>query len=479
MVNPLDKWMDELEEKFFESSWQGDTKRPLLKVNNDPLFLMTYSEPELGEPRSWDHLRRSSLASPVGYENDGVHTTPPLLNWVSHYHTPESWERLKNEVFPESENYVVNLSAVARDNMRTQFKNYLEDDSDTILMNPPDVMDTFRDKKDTQDILSSQGVPTIPTADAETLVVDGIEALEAELGPLDGRAVMKPVNGSGGDGVVSGPVDELQYMLGTKDGRLDLLKDLDHPQPEEVSPDELWNQMIIQPEVPHDKDYRILTVGDRIVNGEIRYAPDDELCTNLSQVSSKVLGDDMGVYGKALNSMESERVMPLYMNLDESISSGTYKDLSSGRPDIPKQSVKELAIDSLFPHINRLCSDQEAPIKHGADIIQTPLEKVREFPNYSEITEYAEEGDAYLVMEQNGNPGSMVDLIARWSGNPEQISTIHVYNQMRELAGMETLEEANIDENHEEVWDRLDGFYPSRDTSLNKYKDTAATNLKI
>jgi hypothetical protein len=478
MTNPVDNWMDELEEDFFEETWQGDSKRPLFKVNDDPLFLMTYGEPDAGEPRSWDHLRRSSLASPVGYENDGIHRSPPLLNWVSHYHTPESWEVLKDEVFPESDRYVVNLSAVARDNMRTRFKDYLEEDPQTVLMNPPEVIDSFRNKKRTSEVLGNAGIPTIPTADAETLVIDGEEELESELGPLEGRAVLKPLNGSGGDGVVSGTIDELRYLLDTPEGRTELLNEVEHPNPQEVSAEEVWQQMILQPEIEHNKDIRVETVGDQIVNGEIRYAPSDELCTNLSQVSSEAMGRDMGVYGKALNSMRGGRVVPLYMNFDGDMEPETYEELSVNREDIPSAPVRELTLDALEPYIED--SGKEVPLKHGADIIQTPVGSIEDFPNYEEILEYAENGTANLVMEQNGNPGSMVDLIARWSGNAEQISTLHVYNHMRELAGMESLDVEDVVENPEsDVWSRLDGYYPSRDSDVSEYTDVATTNLKL
>jgi hypothetical protein len=480
-MEEVDEFLDYFQEKHFPD-WHGSKKRPYFAATDEPISLMTYTEPTGDYTRSWSHLRRCALAAPTGYNGSDHHETKPLINWSSHYFKPEQWEDLKDMY--EEENYVVNMSLVARNSMLTDFFDYLENDDETIIVNPASIMDTFDNKLTTAKHLDQADLPGIPSAVASELIYDGKEAVEAQIGDGgDHGYVVKPFNGYGGDGVEG--FDDIEGARDYITQELDKpLKDIVDNPPRSKKDIPFHELHLIQPKVPHNSDLRVITVGDDIVNAERRSAANGNLCTNISNIDGLVDGKDLGVYGNALNALKSGRVMPINVDYGDNISESIYSDVAANNPGLLPPGARDLSMDiinSFGPKEFNYNSDlPEKPFKIGIDLLETKKEDITHLPDSTieRALEYEDDGKVYLSPELNGNPGSMADLIARWSGLEDQVSTIHVNNLMRDLAGLETDEIDDITGNqNNSVWRRIDEWYPELQ-SESRFLGVAGNNLK-
>ncbi|MFB6226058.1 MAG: RimK family alpha-L-glutamate ligase [Candidatus Paceibacteria bacterium] len=500
--HPVEKIREEQKEKMFpdwrksiNEVFKGDfsgEKDPFYLENADPLFLMTMSEPEPGNPRTWDHIRRNALAAPMGYDEGEFHNQPPLVNWAYHLHTPETWDRLKDNMLSsneQAERAVINLSYTARDSLLVPFKEHITDDSETVVLNPIDVADLFTDKYETFRHLDEAGLPTIPTTKASTLFYDGKEATEAEIGSDDRGYVIKPLNGFGGDGVFKvDSLEEVREMLNTPEGIREIVEEGSYESEDELEEEfekrnnnreEVWENYLIQTRIPHPSDIRVEGIGDKFTNAERRYSADGELCTNFSDVSANYEGSNFGVYTKILNAISEGRLEPLYLDLLD----------KPGRTDELGQGARNLSqeiMDSIDAHAFNFDDNlPQNPVKIGIDLLETKREKIQHLPDHwiERAEEFSDGNTLYFIPELNGMPGSGVDLAAMYADAPEQISTIHVYNLMRDLSGLDDYSVDQIVENYSQdpegqLYQRILGFYPDSDLSKEEYLKLASLNDK-
>ncbi|MFB6200281.1 MAG: hypothetical protein ABEJ83_05330 [Candidatus Nanohaloarchaea archaeon] len=452
MSDQVDKEMDRYQEENFPD-WHGSSKRPYFEAVDEPMALMTYTKPVDDHPRSWSHLRRTALASPFGYGDGDLEG--PMINWASHYFKPEQWEELKDQY--DEDRFVVNMSLLARQNMLSEFKDYLQEDDETVVVNPMDMMDVFDSKYSTAQHLENSDLPGTPSVTAYDLLHEGQESVEAEIGDGgDYGFVVKPFNGYGGEGVEPfDTLDEVEEYL-TED-----LEDL-----VEQHGDEVYRKHIIQPKVPHDSDLRVVTVGDEIVNAERRFAPEEELCTNISSIDGVLNGQNLGVYGNAYKALKNDRVMPVNVDYFDEIPEISQEALTENDSliGLGAEELSEDILNSFDPdEFNFDNNLPQRPFKIGIDLLEADRDEIDHLPD--ELIDTAEaysDGDTvYLVPELNGNPGSMADLIARWSRMEEQMTPVHTYNLMKDLAGLETDPVGDIlGDKENPAWKRIDEFYP-------------------
>ncbi|MFB6226057.1 MAG: hypothetical protein ABEJ02_01765 [Candidatus Paceibacteria bacterium] len=118
--------------------WQH-SKDPYRHFSDNPISVMTYSEPNNGAEYSWTNVVRNILADPLGSNSE----TQPVVNWCSHFFEPDEWEEIMN--YLDFEEYTIYISPVAYKNMKTHFREYLNSNSDITTINPPDLI---RDHED-------------------------------------------------------------------------------------------------------------------------------------------------------------------------------------------------------------------------------------------------------------------------------------------------------------------------------------------
>lgn len=448
----------------------GDSKEPYMQNTDDPVALMTYGELS-DDARAWSHLRRNALTSTSGLQDEYSHEGEPLSNWSNHYHNPESWEKVKD--MHDGDQFAVNMTLPARKNMLTEFKDYLEDDDETAVINPFDMIDLFRDKYKTSEHLDNNELPGIPSMLGDDFLESDYDDIVGELGDGgDHGYVVKPHNGSGGDGVED--FDDMEQV----NNYLEELED--EASEDEDVPD--YENMIVQPKVPHDSDLRVISVGDEIVNAERRYSPPDDLCTNLSQIDGELDGQDMGVYGKALKAFEQGRVEAINVDVNDDIPDDIYDAFAETNSSLLGSGARDLThdiIDSFGPEEFGYDEDLDRkPFKIGMDFIETTKEDIQHLPEHVQerAMEYGDGDTVYLSPELNGNPGSMADLVAKWSSLEDQVTSLHVNNLMRDIAGVETQPvPEQVHDPGNEAWKNIEDWYPDRDSD---YKQKAMENVK-
>ncbi|MFB6114924.1 MAG: hypothetical protein ABEK04_01420 [Candidatus Nanohalobium sp.] len=215
---------------------------------------------------------------------------------------------------------------------------------------------------------------------------------------------------------------------------------------------------------------RVITAGEEIVNAERRYSPQDDIRTNLSQIDGEINGTDFKIYGKALKAFEQGRVEAINVNVDNEIPEDVYDAFSQNNSTMLGTGARDLAndiVNSFDPDEFGYNGDLDRkPFKIGMDLIETTKEDIQHLPEHVQerAIEYADGDTVYLSPELNGSPGSMADLVARWSGLDNQVSALHVNKLMRDLAGLETDPVTDHVYNQEsEIWQNVEDWYPERD----------------
>lgn len=438
--------------------WQSESKEPYAKHTDVPMAFMSYGQ--LTEERKpFYQSRRNVLAGTSGLQDRFMHEGPPMSNWSNHYHTPESWQNVRElHGLEEGDNYVINMSNKARKHAKPEFKEYLKNSDDDIVINPIDMINLFKDKHETAKHFEEKGLPGIPTLKGDEYLEGGPQYVEQELG--DGGEhgyVAKPYNGSFGDGVES--FDDMHEVAEFLEGGIDRE---DHD--ELIDPDEY----IVQPKIPHESDLRVITVGEDVVNAERRIQPKDDFRTNLSQMDGEINGTDYRVYGKALKAFRgppdgSARVEPINVEFNDN------DEVASGNnAAVLRDGARDLAndiIDSFGPEEFNYNGDLDRkPFKIGMDFMETDIEDIQHLPDryVDRARQYMEEdGTVYLSPELNGSPGSMADLVARWAGLDEQVSALHVNKLMKDLAGEETRPIGHHKFNrNSDIWKNVKDWYP-------------------
>jgi hypothetical protein len=506
--HPIDRLMEAQKREIFpewERNWKkvsagsddengpSTEKRPVHLDTAEPLFLMTQSEPKKGQPRSWGSLRRDTLAAPNGYEGEH-HNSGPLINWAYSRHTPETWEKLKHHYLSENEEadrMVVNLSLKGSKGFKAFYNQVLQDDDETVAINPPDVIRTFSNKLRAAEHMDRHDLPTIPSTEASTLFYEGEEEVVNQVGNDDQPYILKPTNGTGGSGIQKAEdLGEVRRLLSTKSGIMELLEDSYDDQAElrqaaeeyADNPDDLWSGYIIQPELEHEADNRIIRFGDTTVNAEKRFAPEDEddPRTNLSQIPSEFRGEELTIYGEIMNALEEGRIEPIYLD-------------HLGHPqreDELGQGARKLADDIMASfdsdEYNFDGSLDQPPIKVGIDAMEVHRDDVGHLPDewIERAMRYADGDTLYFVPELNGNPGGGADVLAMYNDAPEQLTPIHMYNFMREQAGLEPYSLNEVVHNYDEttpegqVFLRALGYYPSFDQPESDFIEHAKKNVR-
>jgi len=462
--NYFDRVADQQQEEYLPN-WHGSKKRPALIENEEPLFLMTKGEPRSESNRAYQIKRHDALATPA---QDKDKQEDSLINWASHYHTPDSWEKLQEKAFPEAENSVIYMTQKARNNMLTSFKNYLESNEDTVMVNPTSVIDTFSNKEATAQHLRNYDLPTIPSTEASNLLYEGQEYLEDQIGYADEGIILKPKEGRGGKGIKEfESFNDLEQFLDNR-------KFTKEMRGQSSETEQYLDDYLIQTKIPHESDLRIITAGDHIGNAARRISADGELATNLSGVSSKINGEHLGVHGTAINALKEGRLQPIDVKKSQRTDNEIQEILN--RDNLIGNGVQELTEETIYSFepkdFNYDSSLSQPPLFIGMDVIETDLEDLEHLPSeYREDVErFADKDQAYILTELNHQPGTTVDALARLTGNPEQISTIHQYNLMRDLADLETLDVESIVENEDsKTWNRVDSYYPNIEGDMDEF----------
>ena len=503
--HPIDQLMDAQHAELFpnwEEWWMNNSpgpddrngpstnKRGAFIHDDDPIFMMTKSEPKKGYNRSWGNLRRDALAAPNGFE-EGHHTQEPLINWAYSHHTPESWNVLKDHMLSENEEadrMVINLSLKGSKGFKSFNNKVLKGDDETVAINPPEVIRTFSDKHKTFEHLDEQGLPAIPSTHAETLFLDGEEELTNQIGYPEEGYILKPFNGSGGSGIVEvDSIDEVNYLLNTEHGIRELFSEkysgdrLDSKVEEySENPESLWSSYMLQTKIPHDSDLRVISFGDTIANAERRIAPDGDVRTNLSQVSDEYMGEEITIYGEVLNALDEERIEPIYLNLLDK--PHRESELGTGITRLVEDIVESFDSEEYsFPS-----GLPQPPIKTGIDALEAERSEVDHLPSewLDRAENYADGDTLYFVPELNGNPGSGADVLAMYNSAPEQLTPIHAYNLMRDQAGLETYDLNTIVNNYNDdmaegqIFQRMASYYPSFEQDVEDFMSHAQKNVR-
>jgi len=462
----LEKYMGELKDEI--DKYPGQKKHPHLDFNDDPLHLMTYGDFR-GEKREWSHLRRNALTSSAGMMKDDPQQSQPLINWSNHYQNQESWEQIKKSK-SNGDRHVINMTAPARKFMLTKFRNYIEEDDETVLLNPVDIIDLFLDKQKTADYLDQKGLPGIPSIRGDEFRNLNQDQVYEQIGEDEEHGyVLKILNGSSGDGVERiDSYDEVKRILDDVE-RID-----------ELETDEFQ----VQPYVPHESDVRVVSAGEDIVNAERRYGPDGDFKTNISNLDGKLEDKDLGIYAKALKAVEKGKVEALNVDALNRLKEDEYELIATHNNGWLEPGAKNLAediVDSFTAEEFGFDPDlPNKPIKSGMDLIETTKEDISHLPDHVQerAIEYADGDKVYLVPELNGNPGSMIDLVSRWDGLEHQNTTMHIYNLMRELSGMEKMDiEYNVKNQDSQLWDSVNEWYPDLNQNTDEYIRKSSRNV--
>jgi hypothetical protein len=445
-------------------NWESDSKEPYANFRDEPMAFMSYGQLS-DERKPFYQSRRNVLAGTSGLQDRFSHEGPPMSNWSNHYHTPESWQNVRDlHSLKDGENYVINMSNKARKCAKPEFKEYLKNSDDDVVVNPIEMINLFKDKYETSQHFEEKGLPGIPSLKGDEFLEEGKEYVEKHLG--DGGEygfIAKPYNGSFGDGVKS--LESMTEVYDFLEGGVERKEEEEIIDPEEY---------IVQPEIPHESDLRVITVGEDIINAERRNNTEDDIRTNLSQMDGVINGTDYRVYGKALKAYRGPgpgaepRVEPVDVNFGEKVPMQKFNRRAENNSSLLGRQARHLAndvIDSFGPDEFNYNEDLDRkPFKIGMDFIETSIEDIQHLPDrYVErAKKYEEEdGTVYLSPELNGSPGSMADLIARWSGFDEQVSALHVNKLMRDLAGEETVPvQQHVNNRHSDMWKNVKDWYP-------------------
>lgn len=469
-ADELDQYMREIDREISKFPGEEKEKQPYLEFTDDPLYLMTYGDFD-GESREWCHLRRNVFTSSSGMMNEHPHEGNPLTNWSNHYHNPESWEQVKSQT-SKGDRHVVNMTATARKYMLKEFREYLEEDEESVMLNPPKIIDLFLDKQKTVDYLEKKGLPSIPSIKGDEFRnLDKKDVYETIGEDEEHGYVLKILNGSEGNGVER--IDSYEEVKNI----LDDVEKID-----ELETDEFQ----VQPYIPHESDVRVVSAGENVVNAERRYGPDDDFRTNVSQLDGNLEGENLGVYTKAVEAVEQGRVEALNVDALNRLQDDEYEILAKHQNGWLKPQAKNLAndiIDSFTAEEFGFNPDlPNKPIKAGMDFIETTPDNISHLPDHVQerAMEYTDEdGTVYMVPELNGNPGSMIDLVSRWDGLEHQNTSMHIYNLMRELSGLETIDIKQTVKNEDSnIWNSVDEWYPEADfENLEDYVQRASWNV--
>jgi len=470
--NRFDKIAD-LQKEEYLPQWHGNKKRPAYIHTEEPIFLMSKAEPTTESNRAYGITRNDVMATPT-YDDE---IEDPLANYASHWHTPETWETLQQEAFPGSEKSVLFLTEKARYNMKNSFREYLEHNNDTITINQPSIIDTIIDKEQTGKHLRNNNLPTIPSINATEILYEDQEYIEDKIGYADQEIILKPKKGRGGEGIKE--FDSLKDLNEFLDNRT-LTTQMAG---KDVAREEYLEDYLIQPKIPHNSDLRLITAGDNIINAARRIPPESDFKTNISDISSEINGQDLSVHGKALNGLKQGRLQPIDVKKSERISEEVKEILE--REDLMSNSTLELAEETIYsfnPEEFNYDSDlSQTPLFMGIDVLETDLEELESLPQeyIDDIREFTDGNQAYVITELKHQPGTTIDALARITGNPEQISALNLYNVMRDLAGLETLDIDSITEDPENpTWRRVEAYYPNIEDNMEQFVEDGKKTAK-
>lgn len=515
-IQQVEQWIgDDWVPEWGQVWTDEDKKRGPSAVSNDRgIFFMSYNDLTDLDSRVFNHLRRNGMVAPY----DDTDEDPPV-NWLSHRIRPSHWEKMKEEMFSGSERYAVNLSMLSRNTMWSKTKKHMQADDETVLMNPIPVIDTFASKKKYVDHMQDHDMPVASSIPGTELVVNGKEYAEDKIGHDDKGIVLKMDEGWGGDNMVllEEGLDEA-YDLLDQDNYEDFLKEAatlegangdsllskedvkEFEKKVEDPTNDRYNGLVdFQAEVqvgnyyPHTSDLRVIMVGDDIINAERRWSGEGWK-TNISADESQLeeLAEQLGVYVRAWESLESGQLQHLDVDLDDSIPSSWYGRLddydvrNAGEEDqhiVLREGLLPPGARELANNLHGTMGPEEMgydsqlpvpPLKAGYDLLEIPLDDgnldhLRD-EDRERIMQYRDGNVGYASTEGNGNPGSAADLLARWYGNPEQISLYHVVNTMKQLEGGDFHDTDEIveivqnvgDENPEGLNARVDQYYPRK-----------------
>lgn len=425
------------------SSWEGEGE-PYFLGAQEPIGILGDGPLEPYEHRMDDGRERntyisslrknrwSAIADPVHYPYYEDNAAYPLANWVNPDVTPENWEDIKD--WHETDQYALRVDSPALSSLSAEMRKYLAADEETVIVSPFTVTDLMEDKHATATFLDSYDLPYISTCSVGDLVHTPEKAKEV-VG--DGPVVVKPPDGSNGD-----DVEEQESV-------------------EEITPGAYPLDTVIQPKIPHDHDYRLIVVGDRVVNAEKRVAGDD-FRTNLALVEETVDEYDCGYLGEAYNAMEQERVEPIDVDLYDRVPVTVAEQhdavLSPGL-----SALIDDVVDALDTFSQDVPDTETPPFFFGLDVLEVPPDRVEELPDAVQDTVGAyHDGDGvYLITEFNQDPGTIVDLLAQWEGRPEQNSYVHALNLLRELTDCEPVALGDMRDPDAELYHRTETYFPT------------------
>lgn len=322
----------------------------------------------------------------------------------------------------ENDHYVMRL------NLRTELidrslRNLIDADERIISVNPVEMKKILNDKKKHLEYLDERGFPIIPYMDAVEAVERGKSYVEKEVGNTGEGWVVKFAEGYGGHHV---------KHRESLDGVREILED---------NIDELNNggELILQPKIEHEYDYRLILVGDKTVSAERRKGLKNDFRTNISQIPGSI-GEKLlrGVITEAFEPVEvdSRRLMSdKELEEDENALIREIQDLGEeiieGFEDFKHPDA---SIPNFFVAADIMVPDDKA-------IEGLPREyqdRMREWSN--------SEGNA-AILELNDGSGDIISHNAD-AYKPPDIPVLHEIGMLKELAGIRPVPPENIPRNY-------------------------------
>lgn len=374
-----------------------------------------YSEGSSHRSRSYDLLDLPGQEGASGGWEQAREMLEPGVADLMHQKAPvEDLERFEEE--SDADKYIVRFYAKPG-RVRDETLEYLQQSDFFKLVNPPGAREATGYKKQTHEMLSEAGIPTIPSIDADDAMDRGESYTLSEIGTTGHGYVVKASNSSRGEKQWrAGDWEQLENMY------------------ENLKIGERRGDFLVQPFIPHSRGKRWFTYGGVAETGMIRNSREGEYRTNVSD-------RDKSKRMRALEAAEKNWIEPPEPGEGETV-------------NLAEAAAGELADRFADPSLQR------PNIITTVDLMETERTHLEGLPE-----EYLDAADDYgkgetrhLVTEMESIPGDMVDHIYMWEGPRSRIPAFREALFLEELAGNEIPVER--------IWNRVRVNYPSRERML-------------
>lgn len=356
-----------------------------------------------------------------GFEGDRVEAvqsgSPPAAELLWPGADPDILKELEQE--GDRERYVIRRYSVFG-GPNQELIDYAENSDAFVTVNPDGLDDLTNYKGQTHDFLHSEDVPFLPSIEVNEAVDKGEAYTLKQIGETGRGYVIKSQTSSKG---------RHQYRAGDWDEVIDVF--------EENNLEEMRNNYILQPFIPHEEDHRWMTYGGEVRSGMIRRS-DGTYQTNVS-------GDSV-VEIDTLRALHEDRIAPLDPNQREDV-------------EVAEAAVSALAGEFADPELER------PNIITSADVMVADRGDIEGLPDsYLEDIDRHGGENAYLVAEFEPFPGKMIDHMHMWEGPRHRIPALQEAVFLEEMAGNEPGDPEEIaGDVGDRIWNRVRANFRSRE----------------